>query len=271
MNKYFIPLIAAFLLAGIGLSCSGNAQQKTTQTTDGEVVLYITRHGKTILNTMNRVQGWADTPLTPAGVEVAEYLGLGFKEEGIQFKAAYSSDLGRARQTARIVLDMEGQQDLAVTEVPDVRETNFGSYEGDFNPTMWTDAALHLQYKSYEELLSAIEENPVLLKDMVDAFKALETLGIGEDYNQVKTRGQEAIRELVKKEAANGGGNVLLVGHGMSIGIFLSDLDSYGKKPDAGHIGNASVCKVIYKDGKFKLESFGDMSYVEKGKASSVR
>ena len=55
----------------------------------------------------------------------------------------------------------------------------------------------------------------------------------------------------------------------MSIGIFLSDLDSSGKKPEASHMGNAAVCKVIYKDGKITLESFGDMSYVEKGKTLS--
>lgn len=243
------------------------AQKKNNNTKDNTVVLYITRHGKTILNTMDRVQGWADTPLTPAGVEVAEYLGVGLND--VHFKAAYSSDLGRARQTARIVLDTKGQKDMKLTEVPEVRETNFGSYEGEFNPKMWNDAALYLHYKSYKEMMTDLEKNPALLKDMVDSFKALETLGIGEDYNQVKARGQKAIREIAEKEAANGGGNVLLVGHGMSIGIFLSDLDSYGKKPDAGHMGNAAVCKVIYKDGKFTLESFGDMSYVEKGKKAS--
>ena len=240
--------------------------QKSSKSKDNTVVMYITRHGKTILNTMDRVQGWADTPLTPAGVEVAEYLGAGLKAERIEFKAAYSSDLGRARQTARIVLDAKGQNDMIVTEVPQIRETNFGSYEGEYNTRMWNDAALYLHYKSYKDMMVALEKDPTKLKDMVDSFKALETLGIGEDYNDVKTRGQKAIIEIAEKEAANGGGNILMVGHGMSIGIFLSDLDSYGKKPDAGHMGNAAVCKVIYKDGKFTLESFGDMSYVEKGK-----
>lgn len=261
--------IILVLIALIAIIPSSFAQKKNTKSKDNTVVLYITRHGKTILNTMDRVQGWADTPLTPAGVEVAEYLGAGLKAEGIDFKAAYSSDLGRARQTARIVLDSKGQTDMKVTEVPQVRETNFGSYEGEFNPRMWNDAALYLHYKSYKEMMVALEKDPTKLKDMVDAFKALETLGIGEDYNTVKARGQKAIREIAEKEAANGGGNILLVGHGMSIGIFLSDLDSYGKKPDAGHMGNAAVCKVIYKDGKFTLESFGDLSYVEKGKATA--
>lgn len=257
-------ILLAFLLVA---APSTFAQKKSKAPKDNTVVLYITRHGKTILNTMDRVQGWADTPLTPAGVEVAEYLGKGLQD--VQFKAAYSSDLGRARQTARIVLDSKGQNDMSVIEVPQVRETNFGSYEGEYNIRMWNDAALYLHYKSSKDLMADMEKNPGLLKDMVDAFKALETLGIGEDYNEVKARGQKAIREIAEKEAANGGGNILLVGHGMSIGIFLSDLDSFGKKPSAAHMGNAAVCKVIYKDGKFTLESFGDMSYVEKGKSLS--
>lgn len=261
MRKYIL-LISLMLVAALP-----NAFAQKKEIKDNTVTLYITRHGKTILNTMDRVQGWADTPLTPAGVEVAEYLGKGLKGDNITFKAAYSSDLGRARQTARIVLDSKGQTEMQITEVPQVRETCFGSYEGEFNPKMWNDAALYLGYKSYKEMMTDLEKDPTLIKKMVDAFAAIETLGIGEDYNTVKSRGQKAIREIAEKEAQNGGGNILLVGHGMSIGVFLSDLDSYGEKPSAGHMGNAAVCKVTYKDGKFKLESFGDMSYVERGKA----
>lgn len=245
---------------------AGVAQEKRVASKDNTVTLYITRHGKTILNTMDRVQGWADSPLTPAGVEVAEYLGKGLAAEDIEFAAAYSSDLGRARQTARIVLDSKGQKKMTVTEVPQIRETNFGSYEGDLNRNMWNDAALFLKFKSYKELQSNLGRDLALLSKAVDTFSELETLGIGESYQTVKNRGQKAIREIAAKEAAKGGGNILIVGHGMSIGIFLSDLDSTGKKPEMGHMGNAAVCKVIYKDGKFYLESFGDMGYVEKGK-----
>ncbi len=67
-----------------------------------ETKLYIVRHGKTMFNTIGRTQGWSDTPLTKEGVEIIHYLGKGLKE--IPFINAYSSDSGRAMQTAQIIL-----------------------------------------------------------------------------------------------------------------------------------------------------------------------
>jgi probable phosphoglycerate mutase len=265
MKKFkFLVVVVALLL---GATSNSFAQKKAVNKKDNTVTIYFARHGKTMLNTLDRVQGWSDTPLTPAGVEVAEYLGLGLKD--VQFKAAYSSDLGRARQTARTVLNSKGQKDLNITEVPEVRETNFGSYEGDLNSKMWGDATLYLHYKSLPAFFVALDATPSLLQDVLGAVKELDTLGMAENYFDVKARGQKAIKEIAEKEAANGGGNILLVSHGMALGIFLSDIDSSGKKPDSSHMGNAAVCKVIYKDGNFTLESFGDMSYVENGQKAA--
>ena len=83
----------------ISLAACGSDQVASK---DNTVTLYITRHGKTMLNTSDRVQGWADSPLTEPGVTVARQLGKGLK--GIPFGAAYSSDSGRAIETANLVL-----------------------------------------------------------------------------------------------------------------------------------------------------------------------
>ena len=42
--------------------------------------IYLVRHGKTMFNTMQRVQGWCDTPLTTVGVDRIEALGRGLKD-----------------------------------------------------------------------------------------------------------------------------------------------------------------------------------------------
>lgn len=54
-----------------------------------ETTLYIVRHGKTMFNTIERVQGWCDTPLTKQGQEGIHYLGRGLKN--VDFSFAYSS------------------------------------------------------------------------------------------------------------------------------------------------------------------------------------
>ncbi len=55
-----------------------------------------------MFNTIERVQGWCDTPLTKQGQEGIHYLGRGLKD--VDFSFAYSSDSGRAIETARIIL-----------------------------------------------------------------------------------------------------------------------------------------------------------------------
>ena len=104
MKKRFFGIFGVFFLF-LAVSITSYSAAK-----DNEVVLYIVRHGKTMLNTTDRVQGWSDAVLTPAGIEVAEYLGAGLKEKKIKFSAAYSSDSGRSIQTADIVLEKTGQK-----------------------------------------------------------------------------------------------------------------------------------------------------------------
>ena len=66
------------------------------------VSFYIVRHGQTLLNSLDRAQGWSDSPLTDAGKQIA--VELGHKLKGIDFNAAYTSDMLRAVQTAELVL-----------------------------------------------------------------------------------------------------------------------------------------------------------------------
>ncbi len=93
-----------------------------------------------MLNTTDRVQGWSDAVLTPEGEKVVTATGSGLKD--VAFQNAYSSDSGRALQSAQLILDQnKAGKDLEVVRDPDLREFNFGSYEGKINKTMWQDIA----------------------------------------------------------------------------------------------------------------------------------
>ncbi len=233
---------------------------------DNEVVLYIVRHGKTMLNTTDRVQGWSDAVLTPAGIEVAEYLGAGLKEKKIKFTAAYSSDSGRSIQTADIVLKETGQKSIPLKTDWRLREFNFGTYEGDLNHTMWTDIA-----KSQGKTLEQWQAAGISPKDFANSVAALDKgrdpEGVNwpaEDYETITKRLKEGIDEIAKESARKGGGNVLVVSHGLSITALVNTLDP-GLNVPAG-LKNASVTKVVYKNGKYEVKEVGDMSFVEIGR-----
>ena len=103
-----------------------------------DVRLYISRHGKTMFNTIGRVQGWCDTPLTKKGEEGIRELGLGLKDTGVDFKLAVSSDLGRTVQTMTIALrELEKLGKIPYYQDKRIREWCFGSFEGMYDAELF--------------------------------------------------------------------------------------------------------------------------------------
>lgn len=232
---------------------------------NSKVTFYIARHGKTILNTLGKVQGWSDSPLTQEGIKIAEYLGAGLAD--IQFSSAYCSDLRRTRETINIVLECCGQKEMQVIEKSEFREVCFGCYESDITNFMWKDAALYLQYRSSKDLLRDVFDikKPITYEQVANTIKILDELQMAEGFDEVEKRTQKALFEIVEKENASGKNrNVLIVAHGMCITFMLQNLG--GRDLLTDDLGNASVCKVIFENGKIKVESMGDMSYVEEGR-----
>lgn len=231
-----------------------------------KITIYVARHGKTMMNTFDRVQGWCDSPLTKEGIDSARYLGYGMSD--IDFRTVYCSDLRRTRQTAQIVLSAKGQEDIPIIELPGLKEACFGCFEADFNKTLWYSAALYLHYTSVDDMFKAILDKKVGYHEVLDAIKALDTTGAAEGFGQVEARTQESLKEIAENEAEYGDGNILVISHGMSILAMLLSLG--GDKIFVRPLQNADVCKVTYQDGKFTVESMADSSYVEKGRAVSV-
>ncbi len=277
MKKKFAALSAGILSAALALSgCSNTSDSNSSSPSEGTatseaaavdtdaVTLYVVRHGKTMLNTTDRVQGWADAPLTPAGVEVVEAAGRGLAD--VEFQAAYSSSSGRAYETADLILkESEKSSDLTIIQDERLREFNFGTYEGDLNHTMWQDIADD-KGVTLEEFLANVD--PKEFADTVAKLDKARPEAEGnwpaEDYDTIVARLDAGLTDIVKTEAAKGDGNVLIVSHGLSIMAMLKHL--FGDDmPEATGVKNASVTIIEYKDGKYELKSFNDESYIEKG------
>jgi broad specificity phosphatase PhoE len=140
--------------------------------------ILLVRHGETDWNLHRRLQGHADTPLNRRGREQARDLAAELADEPID--AVYSSDLVRAHETARVVAEAHG---LDVTAIDDLRERNFGTWEG------LSDDEIHARFPE----------------------AATGVLGDGETREEMARRVFDALQRIADSHP---GGRVLVVSHG---------------------------------------------------------
>jgi probable phosphoglycerate mutase len=237
-------------------------KENKDQMKNGKVILYLMRHGQTIINKAGRVQGWCDGVLTDDGVIVAENVALGLSD--IEFKSVYSSDLGRAIKTARIIVNANKVNNkLTVNEIPELREMYFGKYEGEKEKLMFKDIFGYLNVKSFEEAFNI----PDFGRAFADACASLDETGAAEGYDKLISRIMKGVNNIGEEILEAGGGNALVVVHG---GMLRNLLKEFDEKANIENIENSSVSLVEYENGSFKVLSVNDMSYKEKGESMRV-
>ena len=60
--------------------------------------LYLMRHGQTLFNTLNRIQGWCDSPLTEKARQVRAY----FEKHDMTFDQYYCTTIERTSDTIEL-------------------------------------------------------------------------------------------------------------------------------------------------------------------------
>ena len=111
-----------------------------------KITLLLTRHGETIENKKNILQGQLPGTLSELGIQQAEELAKRLVE--VPLDVIISSDLSRSYKTAEIVA---GQKGMEVFSTPLLREMHWGSYTGDaFEKVDWYN--LPFGVESLEEL-----------------------------------------------------------------------------------------------------------------------
>lgn len=197
--------------------------------------LYLVRHGQTDWNAQQLTQGEADIPLNSEGIKQAQALGESLKT--INFDAAFSSDLVRAKKTAEI-LTLERK--LAVETSKLIRERRFGKLDG-----------------KPEQLMKDFFDTWVSLsREERRTYRPYESF---ETDEEVTTRFITFLRETAVRFP---GKTVLVVCHGSMLRTLLNHLTE-----------NTYASGAILNSGYIKLESDGvdffikDMKGVKKSDA----
>lgn len=223
-----------------------------------KTTLYVVRHGKTMFNALTRVQGWCDTPLTKNGRRDIHYLGLGLRET--EFKAAYSSDSGRAIETMRIILgEHTNGRKIPYTTDPRIREWCFGSLEGGFDAEMWGVIPRVLNFKTPEEMY----DEHITFEEIANAIYKADTANWAQPYEKLRQRVLNGFEDIAYRTEKEGGGNVVIVSHGLTIAFLLNLVDE--TQPIRAALDNGGVTTLSYENGQFTIEGINDISYIKKG------
>lgn len=201
----------------------------------------IVRHGQTHWNIAGIRQGHLDSPLTETGIAQAQALARRLAQE--RFSALFSSDLGRAVQTARMISDVTGHE---IHTDARLRERNLGIFQG----------------LNGEEIKAKYPDEYRLHRS------------VGPDY---VIPGGESVRQQVERNVAflnnvaqkHTGETLVIVTHGGVLsGFFRHALAISLEAPRRFEFMNASVNVFVYEDGNWMLRTWGDVSHLASGAAT---
>lgn len=202
--------------------------------TDMDVTtIYLIRHGETLFNTTDQIQGFSDSPLTDMGICQAKKVGQNLKQ--VRFDLAYTGDLGRQRNTLKLILAQNMQKRPKVRYHDGFKEWNFGGYEGKQNAEMW---------------------QPIF---KVHGFNVDESWSDYEKLEQVL--GNAAMAQVIKEVNDKKAKNVLIVSSGGMIPTLLDLVltERYQRKL----IANCGVTILKLKNNLFSLDVIGDTRYMQ--------
>ena len=161
--------------------------------------IYLVRHGQTNWNILGKTQGHGNSDLTEKGIDQAKNLADAMVKYPIDY--IYSSDLGRAVQTAEIIAD---KFDKEVIATPSLREMGFGEWEG---------LLIKEIQEKYGDVYKTWRNEPHLAE-----------IPGGETLHIIKERTDKFLKELNEKYD---GKHIVLVTHSLCARIMLlSFLDS---------------------------------------------
>jgi probable phosphoglycerate mutase len=197
--------------------------------------LIMIRHGQTQWNLAGIRQGHLDSPLTDRGVGQAKALGRRLAHE--RFSTLYSSDLGRAVDTAKKISELTGHDIITDARL---RERHLGIFQG----------------LSSEEIKQKYPEEYRLHRTMGPHY----VIPGGESVHQQVERNVGCLTEIAKRHS---GETIVVVTHGGVLsGFFRHTLSIPLGAPRRFEFVNAGLNVFAYVDGEWFLQTWGDISHL---------
>lgn len=199
-------------------------------------ILFAVRHGETDWNLTEKQQGHLNSPLTDEGIKQAYYLADELASRNID--VLYSSDLGRALQTAEIIA---AKLTLDIHTDRRLRERHLGSMQG-------------LTKRQFAEKFP----------DEAEKFNTNDPdyiLPGGESARQRHIRCIECAEDLAKHQI---GKRLLVVAHGGVLkSFFYKATNTPLTEPRHFSLFNSSINSFSITNNQWRLDTWGEISHLK--------
>lgn len=165
--------------------------------------IYIVRHGQTVWNAGNLLQGSADIELNEHGRALAGETGRNL--ENISFDKVYSSPLIRAYETACLI---RGYRNIPIIRDERLKELSFGVNEG----------------KNFKELLADTSDPFHYFFEHPERYRAPKN---GETLEQICKRASEFMKEVIEPQK-NELERIMIVAHGAMNKAIMCHVKQHG-------------------------------------------
>ena len=201
--------------------------------------IFIVRHGTTTAIEENIIQGVMDSPLSVDGKK--EVRKTSRELSSVPFGSAFSSPLGRARETIEILLEPHG---IKPVYLDSLREVDFGGLEGKkyFRPPSGELKWFHRVVLALRSIYAQITGEPLCI---------------------VRHRAEESW-EIIKKTANFG--PVLVVSHGVILKYFVNHILSEGNFRRIQHLElfHDGITELkIHCSGEVEILRLNDVSHLD--------
>jgi 2,3-bisphosphoglycerate-dependent phosphoglycerate mutase len=194
--------------------------------------LVLVRHGQSEWNEKNLFTGWKDPKLTPRGMDEAIKAGKELKEAGYSFDKMFTSDLFRAQDTGRIILEHMDIPSIEVIKDVSLNERNYGDLAGlnkDEARKKWGEDQVHIWRRSFDVPPPGGESLKDTAERVLPYFK------------------ENIIPELIE------GLNILVAAHGNSLRALVMELEEISSEKIV-ELEISTGVPLVYKFEENKIE-----------------
>ena len=203
--------------------------------------ILLIRHGQSEWNKLNLFTGFKNIELSEQGIEEANKAGQNFKNLDIKFNIVFTSELKRAQETAKIILQNLDQWNFLNNEGKIISNINLNERDyGDLTGLNKKETAEKFGEEQVHKWRRGYSDQPPNGESLEDVVR------------RVTKYFEEVIKPAIQSDEND---NILIAAHGNSLRELLIDMNIYEPNNiNSVELSTGVPIHVILKDNKFSIK-----------------